>query len=296
MSSLVLGQKVELLPPGNITKLSSGDKLHSYSLGSGKYTFLFTAGFGSPSAYIDYIRMANYFSKSNRIFIYERLGVGWSDDVDSSIELHKTAEKLNETLEKSGESAPYILVAHSYGSLEMLHFASLYPNKVAAIILIDGVSPTTYTNFQVDKVVNFFVKIHKNKRIFNFALNLGLIGEANKRYKYLPSNLKKIDKYLLKKNFANNAMIETAKGIKTFADTVNKIISIKKIPLLVLSCKSSFTEAGFKYTNWQNDQKHLLSLSENSSQIFLEGKHSTVHLSEHDAIINAIDNFIKNAL
>lgn len=296
MNSLTFGQNEKFNPPGKLTKLDNGSNLHAYTKGSGTLTYVFTAGFGSPSAYIDYFEMANHFSNNNRVFIFDRLGVGWSDDVDTSIDFDNTANQLHEVLQKCNEKPPYILVAHSFGSLETLHFASLYPNEVAGIVLIDGTSPVTYKNFEVEKAVKFFKKIQNNKGLFNFALHLGLIGEVNKRHQFLPVHLRKTDKYLLKKNFANNAMIETTKKIKTFADTVNNSIAIKDIPLLVLSCKTTFSEAGFKYTNWENDQKYLVSLSNVSSKIFLEGKHATVHLSEQKTIIEAIEKFTKNTI
>jgi pimeloyl-ACP methyl ester carboxylesterase len=42
-------------------------------------------------------------------------------------------------LQAGNVSAPYILVAHSYGGLIAKHFAALYPNEVTGLVLVDPV-------------------------------------------------------------------------------------------------------------------------------------------------------------
>jgi pimeloyl-ACP methyl ester carboxylesterase len=281
-------------PVGSLTTISENFQLHSYVKGDGKYTLVFTAGFGSPSAYIDYFLLADGLSKSNKIIVYDRAGMGWSNEAPIPLKLQSTPEQLHTMLQKNNQPSPYVLVAHSFGALEMIHFASKYREEVAGIVLIDGVSPQTYLNFNPKKSVKTLKMINRNKWLFRLSVNLGLVGEANKRKKLLPKEIVKIDRALLKKNFANRTMIETACQVKEYAETVRKEVSISDIPLLVISCKGTFTELGFNFTNWEADQKYLTTLSTKSKQVFVSGNHSTVHLTEQKEIQRLIEDFIQN--
>ncbi|MBY0435598.1 MAG: alpha/beta hydrolase [Cyclobacteriaceae bacterium] len=275
-----------------MTLVDENLKLHSYAKGEGKYTLVFTAGFGSPSAYLDYFTLANNLSHSNKVVVYDRAGIGWSDEAPIPLKLQSTSEQLHTLLHKNNHHAPYVLVAHSFGALEMIHFASKYREEVAGIVLIDGVSPQTYLNFNPEKSIQMLRMISRNKWLFKLSVNFGLIGEATKRKKILPKELIKLDQALLKKNFANQTMIETAKQIKQYAERVRSEVSISDIPLLVISCKGTFTELGFSFTNWEADQHYLTTLSNKSKQVFVSGSHSTVHLSEQKEIQTLIQDFI----
>jgi pimeloyl-ACP methyl ester carboxylesterase len=281
-------------PIGGLTKVDEHLQLHSFIKGEGIYTLVFTAGFGSPSAYIDYFTIASNLSRSNKVVVYDRAGVGWSDEAPLPLQLESTAEQLHTLLQKNNQHERYVLIAHSFGALEMIHFASKYREEVAGIVLIDGVSPQTYLNFNPEKSVKTLKMINRNKWLFRLSINLGLVGEVNKRKKLLPKEIVKIDRALLKKNFANRTMIETACQVKEYAETVRKEVSISDIPLLVISCKGTFTELGFNFTNWEADQKYLTTLSTKSKQVFVSGNHSTVHLTEQKEIQRLIEDFIQN--
>jgi pimeloyl-ACP methyl ester carboxylesterase len=281
-------------PIGTITKINENLHLHSYMKGEGKYPLVFTAGFGSPSAYIDYFTIADNLSNSNKVVVYDRAGMGWSDEPTMPLKLELIAEQLHTLLKKTCQQPPYVLVAHSFGALEMIHFASKYSEEVAGIVLIDGVSPQTYLNFNPEKSVKMLKMINRNKWLFKLSVRLGLIGEVKKRKKILPKELVKLDKALLKKNFANKTMVETAKQVKQYAEIVRNKVSISDIPLLVITCKGTFTELGFNFTNWKADQKYLTTLSTKSKQVFVSGNHSTVHLTEQKEIQRLIEDFIQN--
>ena len=81
-------------------------------------------------------------SKSNRVCIYDRAGLGKSDP---SPKLPRTsldvANDLNALLTKADVPGPYLLVGHSYGGIHIRMFASQYPEKVLGMVLVDVTHP-----------------------------------------------------------------------------------------------------------------------------------------------------------
>lgn len=139
-------EKEEYNPPGQLIKLDS-HKRHIYVEGEGSPTVVFTVGSGTPCAYTDYYNIQKEISKMVRTISYDRPGFGWSEPTSTPRTIGKQVDELHELLCKAGEKPPYILVGHSLSSLEVIHYAQIFPEEVLEIILIDGGNPTFYTNY-----------------------------------------------------------------------------------------------------------------------------------------------------
>jgi pimeloyl-ACP methyl ester carboxylesterase len=68
---------------------------------------------------------------------YDRAGLGWSTGCRTPRTPSNIAPEFREALRRAGIAPPYILVGHSFGGLVMRRFALLYPDDVAAIVLVD---------------------------------------------------------------------------------------------------------------------------------------------------------------
>lgn len=108
----------------------------------------------------------------------------------------------------------------------MLRFDSKYPEKVARMVLIDGVSPGESTNFSLYKSIKFLQTINKNSWLSKLAIEMGLVGEWNKRKRPFNKKNATFDKALIKETFANCAMIETAKQVKQFVEGSHSILHL----------------------------------------------------------------------
>jgi len=84
-----------------------------------------------------------------RVFIYDRPGLGASSRMlpqgakqpARPPELRtsrRIVEELRDLLRKAGVPAPYVLAGHSFGGMNVRLYASLYPDEVAGIVLIDS--------------------------------------------------------------------------------------------------------------------------------------------------------------
>ena len=120
-----------------------GRKLQLAVRGTGTPTIVIEAGMGEPP--IDsgsWTKVVDELSKSNRVVLYNRAGLGQSDPATklprSSFDV---ALDLNALLTKAAIPGPYLLVGHSYGGLHIRMFASQYPAKVAGMVLVDASHP-----------------------------------------------------------------------------------------------------------------------------------------------------------
>lgn len=118
-------------------------KLQLHTRGQGSPTVIIEAGMGVPGAEDPAWRaVIDEISKTNRVCIYDRAGLGKSD---SPPKLPRTsldvANDLNALLTKAGVPGPYLLVGHSYGGIHIRMFASQYPEKVLGMVLVDVAHP-----------------------------------------------------------------------------------------------------------------------------------------------------------
>lgn len=113
--------------------------VHALSMGEGKYTVIFEAGFGSNM--IHWRKVAPAVSQHNKIFAYSRLGSGKSSKPEKARKLHEAIGDFEAVVAAEHLKPPFILVAHSFGAMILKGFAEKHPNDVAGIVLVDPYNP-----------------------------------------------------------------------------------------------------------------------------------------------------------
>jgi pimeloyl-ACP methyl ester carboxylesterase len=124
-------------PPGRLCR-----GLHLYSLGEGSLPVLFEAGVGATS--ISWRRMQQEVARFTRTISYDRMGLGWSGAPQSARLVSNLLLELDAALAEAGLTGPLVLVGHSFGGFLMRHFAAAYPQRVAAVVLVDPLEPEEY--------------------------------------------------------------------------------------------------------------------------------------------------------
>lgn len=79
-----------------------------------------------------------------RSILFDRPGTGWSDPGPFPRRTALEAEELAELLERAGEAGPFVLAGHSYGGLLAANFARRYPDRTAALVLLDASPPDAF--------------------------------------------------------------------------------------------------------------------------------------------------------
>ncbi|MBU3171761.1 alpha/beta hydrolase [Clostridium estertheticum] len=282
--------------PGTIVKVNGHD-MHVYSEGKGNSTVVFVSGFGTPSPYADFYPLYNEISKYTRTVVYERPGYGYSEVSNTSRDIDTITKEMHQLLEKSGEKAPYILVGHSMGSLEIIRFAQRYKNEVKGIVMIDGGSPEFYANEEIDqnRISSMKLKsVLKNEGIIRLLFNYSK-KFYNSTYSFrnqlslVPLDLKNVDTAMYLKTITNKNKTAELVNLKSNAQIVMKNGNLGQIPLRILT---SGEEA--KDSKWKNSQEDFKSWSTDSKQKIVKGSPHYIHQYEPNVINNEIKKLIEN--
>ncbi len=104
--------------------------------GHGSPTVVMDSGLGETSD--TWVNVETKVAQFTRTFVYDRANMGRSGQVSHPRTSKRMVEKLHNLLLAEKVEPPYILVGHSFGGLNMLLFARLYPDQVAGLVLIDS--------------------------------------------------------------------------------------------------------------------------------------------------------------
>lgn len=112
--------------------------LHLYCTGdpAAKPVVLVSPGSGSNVAQWPLVQPE--VAKFARICIYDRLGSGWSFGEPQGQTYQEESQDVHTLLQNAGIEGPYVLVGHSLGGAVMQVYASLYPQEVAGMVMVDS--------------------------------------------------------------------------------------------------------------------------------------------------------------
>lgn len=263
----------EFVPKGRFVNTTQG-KIHYDVIGSGDYTFVMEAGLGETME--TWTRIKDSLAKLGRVFMYDRAGLGYSDESNSPRTSETIADQLHEVLSNADISGPYILVGHSIGGLHVRYFSNKYPKDVAGLFLIDP-----FHEKMADESPNKSIM----RRLFYFSLTdlswsglpyFGLSRRIDSTYK-------------------------TSKSIRTYGYEYKSIpLSIKEfrlanmdishLPICIVSAKSDSES-----TERVNKQlyKELIDHSVNPIRKLIEHNAShNIHLSNSKLVIQDFKDFL----
>ena len=266
--------------------------IHTIDSGSNdsKYTVILDAGLSCCS--IDWYYIQPQVSKFSKVISFDRAGYGWSSSVKGKYTSENVVEDLIKVLEKLNAKPPYVLVGHSFGGLNMRLFASKYPEKVAALILIDSVHEKRYLSSEWDEERK---NIHKkNLRLFRLGYITSSVGiprllKQPVGRKRLPEPYQKYINYIgynpktfeaVYKEFFYSE--ESASQLKD-SKPLNK-----ELPITVLSSNNNDI-------SWVEHQNILSNLTNNTIQIKTDHGHS-IHLENPEIVIDTIKDVINELL
>ena len=120
---------------GRWVSVGDGCELYLFEMGAGEPTVVFESGIGATHLNWRYIQES--VGKFATTVSYDRGGLGWSDRCESARTPSNISAELRQMLHAAGLKPPFYLVGHSFGGLVVRRFALLYPDEVAAVLLVD---------------------------------------------------------------------------------------------------------------------------------------------------------------
>ena len=124
-------------PPGKIVDLGKR-RAHYLMAGEDAPTVVLDHSLGGIDGYF----LIEEISKLTRVFIYDRAGYGWSDPSPQPRTSDRMVAELDDLLARAKVEPPYILVGNSLGSYNVRLYAHRFPEKVAGLVLTDGLHET----------------------------------------------------------------------------------------------------------------------------------------------------------
>jgi len=118
-----------------------GRKLHTRLYGQGSPTVVFVSGTANGPQE-EWNPLIDPVAADASLITYDRAGVGKSEIGNLPTHAKQSAVDLRRLLEKLSPPKPILLVGHSYGVMIVKMFASLFPDEVGGMILMDGVPAT----------------------------------------------------------------------------------------------------------------------------------------------------------
>jgi pimeloyl-ACP methyl ester carboxylesterase len=125
----------QVLTPSDQMISIGSHRLQIHREGSGIPTVVIDAGLGDQ---LDKLRpLQQRLSGVTHVVTYNRAGYGQSEAGPLPRDCGREAEELKTLLEKARVPAPYVLVGHSLGALNVQVMAFKYPDDVAGMVLLD---------------------------------------------------------------------------------------------------------------------------------------------------------------
>ena len=118
-----------------------GYKLNIRCVGEGVPVVLFDSGAGDTSETWDWV--VPEVRRITKVCTYDRAGLGRSDVGPFPRTSDRIVDELDRLVKRAGILGPYVLAGHSFGGLNMRLFASLHPESVAGLVLVDA-TPEDY--------------------------------------------------------------------------------------------------------------------------------------------------------
>ncbi|WP_042478946.1 alpha/beta hydrolase [Bacillus ndiopicus] len=270
-------------------KIKIGDKfIHTIVSGEqdADYTVILDAGLSCCS--LDWYYIQPQLANFARVLSFDRAGSGWSSSINAPYTSEDVVNDLLHIFEELQIKPPYILVGHSFGGLNMRLFASKYPEKVAALVLIDSVHEKRYLSNEWDSARK---KSHrKNLNVFRFGYITSGIGlpkllKQPVGRKYLPEPYQKHVKYIGYHPKSYEAAYKEFLYSEKSALQVEKSKALNaNLPVVVLSSKNTDP-------TWVEHQSMLSKLTQHTRQIKTNCHHS-IHLEDPDLVIETIKNIV----
>lgn len=291
--------------PGKMVDIG-GYRLHINCTGdnNGGPTVILEAGTGCSST--DWALVQPEIAKFAKVCSYDRAGYGWSESSPKERTSRNIVEELHTLLNNAQVPKPYIIVGHSFGGLNARLYASMYPDEVAGVILVDSGHEDQFAKIPSSLTSS---KVNLSLMVFMFMTYTGInrllmhLPQMQKQFEKLPENYRKI--LSSQRSSVKNLKTTLQEGFKA----KESCLQLKEAggflgtkPLIVISAGKFPTkdEMGISQENCdelcnalKTLQQALLSKSSNVKQIIATNSGHMIPLEQPDIIVEAVSEMLQ---
>ncbi len=268
-------------PPGTYFWVGN-HRLHLNCVGEGSPTVIFDSGLGGTS--LDWVRVQPQVAAFTRACSYDRAGYGWSDSGPMPRDSANISRELDVLLGNASVPAPYLLVGHSFGGLNVRLYSYLNPQKVAGLVLVDSSHEDQYRRFETAGVK---ATAPRGGSFF--------IGNAFQIPAALPSDVVPVARSFAGSRRSMVALLSELRHIRTSAQQLRNLRMLSNIPLVVISHRiheSTGTRAR-RDRLWMDMQAELARRSTRGRHVIAATDDHYVHLREPQLVVDSIRSVIE---
>ena len=271
-------------PPGKLVDIG-GYRLHLNCAGDVGPSVVLE--YGHQGSYLDWRLVQPDLARWTRVCSYDRAGYGWSDSSPTSRVPSVMAQELHTLLRTAGEKPPYILVGHSFGALNAIMFAHLFPEEVAGVVLVDGSHPDALEPFRLSNRI--FI------RTMQFTMPLGLpryrrwCGGAG------PETIRGMSLAISCRSRLYGAIHREWAEFPRTAAEIRAINNLGAVPLIVIARDPKVRGNSPEEIRWNDLQHKYLGLSTNSEFVIAAGSGHNVPLADPTAVVDAVRKLARNS-
>jgi pimeloyl-ACP methyl ester carboxylesterase len=255
-----------------------GRNLHIYCVGEGSPPVVIDVGFGD--SYTNWRTIQEQMAQDTQVCAYERAGYGQSDPGPEPRHSQQVAGELKTLLENAGIEAPYVLVGHSLGGLNVQVFVDLYPDLVAGAVLLDP-PPLGFITGET------FPELYQMAG--EETAGLHAVAESARRATDPEENARA--------SYFQTLASEHAMMMADSADQVTAIDSFGDTPLIVLASgkpNPAFGNSAEDFQRFWNEQSQALATkSANGAYILAEESGHNLYADVPDVVLDAVRQVVE---
>ena len=299
-------QEDQTPPPGKIYDI--GDcKLHLYRQGRphpNQPTVVLDHSLGGVEGYL----LIDEIAELADVCIYDRAGYGWSSHSPNPRNSGEMMQEFEALMHQANIEPPYVLVGDSLGSYTMRLYAHTYPDKVAGLILTDGLHEDGMSrlplSLQIMKTIfaaGFLISVVGSAlgfiRIFQ---QLGLFQVLSPKLRYYSQTqlAPVLRSFVRPKHWFT--MAREIMSIHTSNDQLSKANNLGMLPIINIKASHFFTPSPVLKplpletadTLWTQMHHALMRLSTQSLSLPAQKSSHFVWIDQPDTMLEAIDRML----
>ncbi|GAA5086195.1 pimeloyl-ACP methyl ester carboxylesterase [Thermocatellispora tengchongensis] len=286
--------------PGRLVEVGGGRRVHLWCAGAGSPAVVIVPALGEPS--VTWAGVLPRLAAETSVVVYDRAGLGWSDPAPggrAAGTMLAAALDLRKALDRAGIAAPCVLVGHSVAGFLVRLYAALYPEDVAAVVLVDSSHEEQHRRLPHYPVTILKWWARDRLRPYGLRRLAFALGVRRPPYgRHVPAEWAGAATALALGDRQRRAGLrELAAFTRSAAQVGRHAPSLGRIPLTVLS--SSRDAPGVTsprriaarremYRVWLPLQRDLAALSADSTHVVAEHAGHHIHHDDPDLVVRAV--------
>jgi pimeloyl-ACP methyl ester carboxylesterase len=244
-----------------------------------------------------------------RVCAYDRAGHVWSEQGPLPRTSRQICQELHALLANAHIEGPYVLVGHSFGALNMYLYASMYPEEVVGLVLLDALSKDI--NRYTPREFHYFIIVNRLKyQVLARLTNLGVarfylwvkgVDAAQDFIVSLPLELR----YATIAGYLRKTFVAARRESASLQASVEQALlapPLRDIPLVVVAHGipemfggMSPAEAARTERLWQKMQMELARLTPSGKYLVAEKSGHKIHIDQPELVVEVIRQVVEAA-